>query len=139
MLVVASSAAVNLAARHASNLELTLMVTRPCAVLPLVSVTVSRARYVPGERKVFHRVRVGRDSPSSKVHCASRSGAVPGTALAAKLTVSGIGPLVVLAEGAQAGPPAPLFSKARESSVGSVLKNATIGWRLYKRPCCWDG
>ena len=38
MLALPSSAAVDLPARHASTLELTLMVTRPCAVLPLVSV-----------------------------------------------------------------------------------------------------
>jgi len=45
--------------------------------------------------------------------------------LAAKLTVSGIGPLVVLAEGAQAGPPAASFFKNHGAVVASVLKNAS--------------
>src|SRR5882724_32821 len=111
MFVFANSAAVNFPARHRSKVEFTLMVTLPCAVLPLVA-----------------------NSPSSNVQNASRNGAVPGVALAEKVTVSGMIPLVTLAEGEQIGPPGPLFFKNHGAVVGSVLKNANNWLATLKTP-----
>jgi len=66
MLVLASSAAVNLPARHASNFELTLMVTRPCAVLRWCR-SRSAARDTCLASEGFHRFSLVAKSPSSKV------------------------------------------------------------------------
>src|SRR5438552_8310139 len=80
---------------------------------------------MPGDRNVFTVFALVANSPSSNVHCASRSGAAAAEALAAKLTVSGMKPLFVLAKGAQVGPPAALFFKNHGVVVGSVLKTAS--------------
>src|SRR5215471_6904365 len=89
---------------------------------------------MPGERKILAGFAFVEKSPSSKVHWAWWRGASPGEAWASKLTVRGMNPLLVLAVGAQSGPPGALFFKNQGVVVGSVLKKASNWLATFATP-----